>query len=74
MKQDSVRYDSLENRPLPKWLRDQKEGLNTTQPARIIIKEDKALDISFTATAIIIVLIVVILTSMVLKKKMNNYK
>ena len=37
----------LNNRPLPKWLIDQKEGLNTIQPQKIVMREDNSLKISF---------------------------
>lgn len=69
MDQDSLRYDSLDNRPLPKWLTDQKAGLNTAQPPKIIMKEDRSLEISLTLTVIFIVLIVTLLTLIVLKRK-----
>jgi heme/copper-type cytochrome/quinol oxidase subunit 2 len=72
MDQDTIKYDSLDNRPLPKWLTDQKGGLNTYQPPKIIMKEDKSIDISLMVTGIIIVIIVVLLTVIVLKKKKNN--
>lgn len=74
MVQDTVKYDSLNDRPLPKWLTDQKQGLNTIQPAKIIIKEDKSLEISFTITAVLIVLVIVLLTTIIIKKKTNNIK
>lgn len=74
MEQDSVRYDSLENRPLPKWLTDQKEGLNTVQSPKIVIKEDRSLGISFGLTAVIIIFIVTLLTVKILKKKKNQTK
>jgi hypothetical protein len=74
MDQDSVKYDSLGNRPLPKWLTDQKEGLTTYQPAKIIIKEDKSLDISLALTTLLIILIISILTVYIIKKKKNQIK
>jgi heme/copper-type cytochrome/quinol oxidase subunit 2 len=69
MEQDTLRYDSLENRPLPKWLTDQKEGLNTIQPTKIILKEDKSLSISFVLTGAFIILVVAVLTFYILRKK-----
>jgi hypothetical protein len=74
MDQDSVRYDSLDNRPLPKWLTDQNEGLTTYQPPKIIIKEDKSLYVSFGLTTLIIILIVTFLTVTIIKKKKNHIK
>ena len=69
MDQDSIRYDSLDIRPLPKWLTDQKAGLNTAQPPKIIMKEDRSLEISLTITVIFILFIVTLLTVIILKKK-----
>lgn len=66
MEKDSLKYDSLGNRPLPQWLIRQKEGLNTYQPEKIVMKEDKSLQVSFIATGIIILLIISILTAYVL--------
>ena len=68
MEQDSIQYDSLANRPLPKWLVDQRDGLNTIQPVKIVIKKDKSLQISFAVTGIFILLIISILTIYVLTK------
>lgn len=68
MEQDSLQYDSLANRPLPKWLVNQRDGLNTIQPVKIVMKEDKSLQISFAVTAIFILLIISILTVYILRK------
>jgi hypothetical protein len=62
MQPDTVRYDSLENRPLPKWLIDQRDGLNTYQPEILQMKEDRSLQISFISTGILILLTIVFLT------------
>jgi hypothetical protein len=67
MDQDSLKYDSLGNRRLPLWLIRQKDGLNTFQPEKIEMKQDKSLQVSFIATGIIILLIISILTAYVLK-------
>ncbi len=69
MEQDSIRYDSLSERPLPKWLTDQKQGLNAYQPKKIIIKEDRSLEVSFIFTGLIIILVISALTIFVLRKK-----
>ncbi len=68
MEQDTVIYDSLENRPLPKWLTDQRDGLNKYQPEILEMKEDKSLEISFAVTGTIILLIVIFLTIYVVRK------
>jgi heme/copper-type cytochrome/quinol oxidase subunit 2 len=72
MQNDTLSYDTLNNRPLPKWLIDQKEGLNTIQPQKIVMREDNSLKISFIVTAIFILLAVIILTVYFLKKHKNQ--
>lgn len=72
MGQDTLTYDSLAARPLPRWLTDQRDGLNTIQPARFEMKEDRSLGISFTITGIIILLTVAILTVYFLNRKKKN--
>jgi heme/copper-type cytochrome/quinol oxidase subunit 2 len=62
MQHDTLSYDSLINRPLPKWLIDQKSGLTTIQPQKIVIREDNSLKISFFLTSVFILLTVIILT------------
>jgi len=68
MQQDSVRYDTLDARPLPKWLTDQRDGLNTYQPEKLEMKEDRSLQISLISTGAIILLTVVLLTIYFLKR------
>jgi len=68
MKQDTIGYDSLEVRPLPKWLTDQRDGLNTWQPQKLEMKEDHSLQISLISTGIVILITVVILTIYFLRK------
>ncbi len=69
MIQDSTKYDSLNARPLPKWLTDQRDGLNAYQPVRPVMKEDRSLEISLVATGIFILFILGILTIYILKRK-----
>lgn len=69
MVQDTSGYDSIAQRPLPKWLTDQRDGLNTIQPARIEMKEDRSLGISFALTGVIIILTITILTIYILRRK-----
>jgi hypothetical protein len=71
MNQDTTQYDSLESRPLPKWLTDQRDGLNQYQPEILEMKEDRSLNISFVITGTVILIVVVFLTVMVLRKKRN---
>lgn len=68
MRQDTIGYDSLEARPLPKWLTDQREGLNTYQPEVREMKEDHSLDISLISTGVVIILTILFLTIWFLKK------
>lgn len=65
---DSISYDSTDSRPLPKWLNDQKSGVNTIQPQKITMREDNSLKISLIATAFIILLAVAFLTVYILRK------
>ena len=69
MDQDTIAYDSLSDRPLPKWLTDQRDGLNTYQPEMAEMKEDRSLGVSFAVTGLIIVLAVAFLTIYILRKK-----
>lgn len=62
MKRDTVIYDSLGDRPLPKWLIDQREGLNRYQPEKAEMKKDYSLQISLVSTGAAVLLIVILLT------------
>jgi heme/copper-type cytochrome/quinol oxidase subunit 2 len=68
MRQDTIGYDSLEARPLPKWLTDQRDGLNTYQPEVREMKEDHSLSISLISTGVVIFLTILFLTIWFLKK------
>lgn len=70
MNQDTIGYDSLETRPLPKWLTDQRDGLNTYQPEILEMKEDRSLNISVISTGAVILLTIIFLTFYFLRK--NN--
>ncbi|MDX1285345.1 MAG: hypothetical protein R3182_10040 [Draconibacterium sp.] len=74
MNQDTVGYDSLEARPLPKWLTDQRDGLNTYQPQEMEMKEDHSLQISLISTGVIILLSVIFLTIYFLRKNKKDEK
>ena len=65
---DSVAQDSLDSRPLPKWLIDQKSGLTTIQPEKIVMREDNSLKISFVVTGIFILVLVSVLTFYFIRK------
>jgi len=72
MTQDTVTYDSLGTRPLPKWLTDQRDGLNTYQPQKLEMKEDRTLQISLISTGVVIILTIVVLTVWFLQKNKNR--
>lgn len=74
MKQDTVRYDTLDARPLPKWLTDQRDGLNTYQPEQLEMKDDRSLQISIVSTGIVILITVVFLTIYFLRKNKRGVK
>jgi heme/copper-type cytochrome/quinol oxidase subunit 2 len=74
MQPDTLAYDTLSNdapdsRPLPKWLTDQKSGLTTIQPEKLVMREDHSLKISFIVTGIFIVVMVTILTFYFIRKQ-----
>lgn len=69
MEQDTVIYDSLAMRPLPKWLTDQRDGHNTYQPQKLEMKEDRSIEISMISTGVVILLTVAFLTIFFLSKK-----
>ena len=72
MGQDTIQYDSLENRPLPKWLTDQRDGLNQYQPEIKVMKDDRSLNISFMITGVVILLAVAFLTIYLLRKNRKH--
>ena len=72
MQQDTLTYDSLDSRPLPRWLIDQKSGVNTYQPEELVMKEDHTLEISFIVTGAIIVLLAIFITLYINKKHKNQ--
>jgi hypothetical protein len=65
---DAVAGDTLDSRPLPQWLRDQKEGRTTVQPEPMVMKEDHSLKISFIVTISFILLAVAALTLLINRK------
>lgn len=74
MEKDTIGYDSLEARPLPKWLTNQRDGLNTYQPEVLELKEDNSLEISFAVTGLVILITVIFLTILFLRKNKKNIK
>jgi len=72
MQSDTLSYDTLDSRPLPKWLIDQKTGVNTFQPEELVMKEDNSLKISIIGTALFIVLVVGLLTLYLNRKHKNQ--
>lgn len=72
MQKDTLSYDSLDTRPLPKWLIDQKSGVNIYQPEELVMKEDHSLEISFIVTGVFIVLLAIFITLYMNKKHKNQ--
>ncbi len=72
MQIDTLSYDSLNSRPLPKWLIDQKSGITTIEPEEIVMKEDHSLTISFIVTGLFIILLVALITLYINKKHKNQ--
>ena len=72
MQIDTLSYDSLESRPLPKWLIDQKSGVTSYQPEEIVMKEDHSLEISFIVTGVFIILLVALITLYIYRKHKNQ--
>lgn len=68
MRNDSILYDSLEARPLPQWLTNQRDGLNTYQPEFLVMKNDPTLNIAIISTGIVIIFAVVFLTIFFIRK------
>jgi heme/copper-type cytochrome/quinol oxidase subunit 2 len=68
LQNDTLSYDTLDDRPLPKWLIDQKSGITTIQPEKIVMQEDHSLKISITVTIIFIILVVAFLTLYINRK------
>ena len=68
MQNDSLLYDSIIERPLPKWLIEQKEGVFEILPKEIIMKEDNSLQISIILTTLFILITVFILGLYITKK------
>ena len=74
MTQDTIAYDSLEARPLPKWLTNQRDGLNTYQPQPLEMKKDHSLQISIISTGVVILITVFVLTIYFLRKNKRSVK
>ena len=72
MQIDTLSYDSLDSRPLPEWLIDQKSGITTIQPEEIVMREDHSLTISFIVTGLIIILLVALITLYINRKHKNQ--
>lgn len=69
---DTLSNDTLDSRPLPKWLVDQKSGLTTIKAEEIVMREDNSLNISFVVTGIFILVFVTFLTFYFIRKHKNQ--
>ena len=72
MQIDTLSYDSLDSRPLPEWLIDQKSGITTIQPEEIVMREDYSLTISFIVTGLFIIFLVALITLYINRKHRNQ--
>ena len=72
MQPNTISYDTLDSRPLPKWLTDQKSGVTTMQAEELVMRDDHSLKISFVVTGIFILVIVTILTFYFIRKQKNQ--
>ena len=72
MQIDTLSYDSLDSRPLPEWLIDQKSGITTIEPEEIVMREDHSLTISFIVTGLFIILLVALITLYINRKHRNQ--
>jgi len=72
MQIDTLSYDSLDSRPLPEWLIDQKSGITTIQPEEIVMREDHSLTISFIVTGLFIIFLVALITLYINRKHKNQ--
>ncbi|MCP4313677.1 MAG: hypothetical protein GY790_20680 [Bacteroidetes bacterium] len=68
MQKDTLSYDSLDSRPFPKWLIDQKSGVTGYKSEELVMNEDHSLEISFIVTGVFIVLLVIFITLYINKK------
>ena len=71
MQNKMLTSDSVTSRPLPKWLKEQKAGLHTTQGVTKQIKEDHSLSVSLAFTSIFVLLVVTMLTLYIFRKQKN---
>ena len=69
MEQDSIKYDSLEIRPLPKWLTDQKARNELAEEKEQFIREDHSLNIALGITLLSTLLLVLFFTFWIIKRK-----
>lgn len=68
MDQDTLNYDTIPERPLPKWLTNQRDGLNTIKPVTKEIREDRSLEVSLLITGFIILLTLFVMTISIVRK------
>lgn len=66
--QDVKATDSLSERPLPKWLTDQRDSLNYWQPVKAEMKDDHYLELTLGTTGLLILLTLIIATRIILRK------
>lgn len=72
MDQDTLNFDTISERPLPKWLTDQRDGINTIKPVMKEIRDDRSFEISFIITGFIILLTLFVMTIIIVRKNRKN--
>jgi hypothetical protein len=72
MEKDTIKTDSLSARPLPKWLTDQRDGLNSYQPEKVVLQKDNSLNIAFISTGIVVLITVIFLTIFILRRNKKH--
>ena len=69
MEQDAIRVDSLDNRPLPRWLTDQKAQSQLIDDKEEFIRKDSSLSVSLSVTLVLVLLLVSLFTFRILRRK-----
>ena len=68
MEPDTLRYDSLDNRPLPKWLTDHKAQSELAKGKEKLIQKVQSLHIAMGVTVLLILLFVLLFTFRIVKR------
>lgn len=69
MEQDTIRENPLDNRPLPRWLTDQKAQSLLIEDKEEYIRKDSSLYISLGVTLVLVLLLVSLITLRILRRR-----